>query len=241
MRIGANSDDVMMTVEVFEGEHLNREASRFIEDNYNKLVHYIIGRGVVSRAEDLLHDVYISCLKHENDGEGYDSSKGITVAQMVYNKIKKYCENKRYRSDISEVQCVNVNGNKIVVSTICASGTDDNSDDADSNMTSIQRAYMNAADIDNLEDAEDAADLKEDIDFCIDIAGVRGVDILSVLKNISKLATLCVGASNVYSVSGIDKLCKLGEEHDEFLSTFSSIVKFSGKNPELYNKVIASY
>lgn len=233
IRVSTKNSKIEIEARVFEkGKSVNREASKFIEMNYNKLRNFIMKQGIITRAEDLLHDVYISIMKHESDGEGWDGER-CTVSQYVYSMINGYCHNRKYLSEVSEVG-VGVGTENIRV--ICASGNEEDE------LTGIYKAYAEAvSDIDSISDAEEAEDLRSNIDFCIDIAEIRGVNILNMFKNISALVDMCKCTSNMYSISGVDKVYILGKEHNEFFEAFSNVVKFSGKNPELYNRVIGTY
>ena len=92
---------------------INNEASTYIKDHYNELIVYIKQMDIKDeKASDLLHDVFVSIVELENDGEGFDmdfcntdDSEEISVmdvAQFVKGRIKLYAKNTKYRTDIIE-------------------------------------------------------------------------------------------------------------------------------------------
>ena len=56
---------------------INRLATTFVEENYERLVTQARKMGVKPElCYDIVHDVYISLQRSENNGEGYDPNKG---------------------------------------------------------------------------------------------------------------------------------------------------------------------
>lgn len=99
---------------------INREASNYIIEHYDELLTFIRKNSIKEeKANDLLHDVYISMVESEDNCEGYDmnfcdmSDKHkndtvfIDVAQFVYGRIKGYIKNAKYRTDVVEVNTGN--------------------------------------------------------------------------------------------------------------------------------------
>lgn len=115
MLIGSESSKFGYTATIIEPD-VNQEASRYIIDNYQTLIGLIRSYDIkYEKAHDLLHDVYISIVEAEQDGNGYDPQFGtkvdefgniesniISVAQFVIGRIKLYAKNMKYRTDIIE-------------------------------------------------------------------------------------------------------------------------------------------
>lgn len=116
MLIGSESNGIGLTASIIEPS-VNREASDYIINNYSELIN-VIKRSDIrdEKAQDLLHDVYISIVEAENDGNGFDMEYGskltddcdnsdvnlMDVSQFVIGRIKLYAKNTKYRTDIIE-------------------------------------------------------------------------------------------------------------------------------------------
>ncbi len=115
MLIGIENNSIGLEAKVIEPD-VNREASSYIIRNYNNLIGIIRGCDIgVDKASDLLHDVYISIVDAEDNGNGFDMEFGsrvdeygnidfniMNVEQFVIGRIKLYAKNTKYRSDIIE-------------------------------------------------------------------------------------------------------------------------------------------
>lgn len=90
----------------FEPE-CSKEASKFIEENYEEIVRQTLKMGVhFDKVGDIVGDVYISLVNAEENGDGYNFnyySEGITVEGFVYGRIKQYSKNSKYRNDVVQV------------------------------------------------------------------------------------------------------------------------------------------
>ena len=78
----------------------NTLATEYMSDNYKRLLRFIECELRVIYPEDLFQDVYISLLKRERVGRGFNQQYGdgtITVGQFVYGIIKKMSNNKKYQ------------------------------------------------------------------------------------------------------------------------------------------------
>lgn len=227
---------------------INREASEYIGSNYQRLISYIIGKGITEdKAYELLQDVILSIIKDEQNGEGFNPHHfggDMTVAAFVYGRISGYCKNKKYSNEYSEVgssATVDKHGNKTRRSVVIVPASFDERDDSE-DKDKYRLALMNASKYDNTEDIEEEMSIREQIDYCVDICEIRGIDILNVLKNISALAMMASSiSSDTYMAETFTKIREIGNEHDEFREAFGQVVKFAGENALLYNKVMAEY
>lgn len=106
MRVGFENSikDLGIGDKLFEPKS-SKEASKYVEEHFKKLSASACKMGVSpDKADDLVIDVWISLVKAERNGEGYDMAyEGadgyISVEQFVYGRIKGYAMNKKYHSD----------------------------------------------------------------------------------------------------------------------------------------------
>lgn len=119
MVIGINSCSILPEVSPTEAE-TNNEASDYIANHYRYLLLKIKGFGVKDeKAEDLLHDVFISVLDSENNGQGFDMEYGtrqlnkknanlMSVEQFVLGRIKLYAKNDKYKTNVIDAMAGSV-------------------------------------------------------------------------------------------------------------------------------------
>lgn len=122
MLIGIGTKGIQSSAYILEPV-INREASNYIIGNYRNLIGIIRGCDVKEeKANDLLHDVYISIVDAEENGEGFDMEYGsrvnedgeieanlMSVEQFVIGRIKLYAKNNKYRTDVIEAANGTVN------------------------------------------------------------------------------------------------------------------------------------
>lgn len=115
MLIGIGTKGIQSSAYILEPV-INREASSYVISNYKNLIGIIRGCDVKEeKANDLLHDVYISIVDAEENGEGFDMEYGsrvnedgeieanlMSVEQFVIGRIKLYAKNNKYRTDVIE-------------------------------------------------------------------------------------------------------------------------------------------
>lgn len=122
MLIGIGTKGIQSSAYILETV-INREASSYIIDNYRNLIGIVRSCDVKEeKANDLLHDVYISIVDAEENGEGFDMEYGsrvnedgeieanlMSVEQFVIGRIKLYAKNNKYRTDVIEATNGTVN------------------------------------------------------------------------------------------------------------------------------------
>lgn len=115
MLIGSNNKSLGISATIVEPD-VNREASNYIINNYNELIKAVKSFDIKEeKAQDLLHDVYISIVEAEDNGNGFDMEYGsrinndgeidvnlMDVSQFVIGRIKLYAKNTKYRTDVIE-------------------------------------------------------------------------------------------------------------------------------------------
>jgi hypothetical protein len=110
MIIRSNCVDLGMDMTLIEPK-ICRDASNYMVENYSEIVKKIENMGIKEKANDLLHDMFISMVEAEDNGEGFDMEYGIKnsengtvmdVAQFVYGRAKLYAKNTKYRNDVIE-------------------------------------------------------------------------------------------------------------------------------------------
>lgn len=287
MLIGSESVSLDLYAKVVEPD-TNNEATKYIIDNYNELV--ILARKLnikEEKAQDLVHDVYISIAEAEANGEGFDMEFGskydddgkfncelMDVGQFVRGRIKRYAQNDKYRSDVVEIgkgtivetsitteivtdmhgqAIIDKNGNpktckkvekvkkNIKVATSAASFEE--AGDIVDNNDKFQLAYAKAAVGDTTDDVTELLSLREQIDYCIDVCELHGINILNVFKNMDLLSSML----NDYPRrkksfdSVFSKLHELVSYHTEFGETLMNVLTYSSTNRSAFETIIASY
>lgn len=207
---------------------VNREASKYLVDNYDKLLRYAMKLGVSEhKAGDLVNDVYVSLVEAENDGKGYDYRHGqgddyITVAQFVCGRIKRYSKNIRFRSDIVEGSAKTksgaADGNTRGTFEVIAASVIDGSDYT--KLDSFQTAYALAATYDDTEEIDGYEDIRDLIDYCVAFESEIGLSIKSFLKNISFISMQEINKSL------FDGLTSLIKRNPDFKEAFATLTKY---------------
>ena len=287
MLIGCNNVGLGMYAFIKEPV-INREASNYIMNNYKNLIDIIKKSDIKEeKAQDLLHDVYISVVEAEENGNGFDMEFGsrmesdgtvdfnlMDVSQFVIGRIKLYAKNTKYRTDCVESSSSYVketsahyvsewdkNGQEIMgkdgkpklvkkiekrrvpimVTSNAASFTDGG--DVEENNDEFQRAFALAHTADSTDDITELMSIREQIDYCIDICSLNGVNILNILKNIDMIAEMLGDYSRKKKTSeGIfSKITELVQYHSELAENLMEIIKFSGRNKEAFEAIIATY
>ncbi|MBO5389801.1 MAG: hypothetical protein J6A59_17035 [Lachnospiraceae bacterium] len=287
MLIGSSSGDLGISASVFE-PCTNREASSYIISNYNELISIVRKYDIKDeKAQDLLHDVYISIVDAEDNGEGFDMEFGsrvdtdgnvdfniMDVGQFVIGRIRLYARNPRYRTDIIE----SVNGHVYQTTTYTENVLDENGQevigkdgqvksirkterkkvqiaitanaasfneggDISENNDDFQKAFATASVADSTDDVAEIMSLREQIDYCIDICELHGINILNILKNMDRLADMLGEYSRKKKTAeGVfNKISELVEYHSELGETLMDIIRFSSKNKAAFELVIQSY
>ena len=292
MLIGVQTTGIQTDATIIEPE-INREASTYLLTDYKNILNNLIKsnskrahRIDINKAEDLLHDVYISLVEAEENGEGFDMEYGsrvnengevesnlISVEQFVNGRIKLYAKNSKYSSSVVESKSDTVNerhvilsteidrdGNDVIakngkkklvkkvrnkkvgitVSTVAASFNDggDLEDNDD-----FQRAYAMSSVADTTDDIAEQLSLRSQIDYCIDICSLHGVNILNILKNIDTIDRLLGdnGAKLKHGESVFSKLAELANYHTELGDTLMDILRYSSRNRAAFDAVISTY
>lgn len=116
MLVRNSSKKLVGAVSIIE-TNSNKDATKYVEAEYNNLIKYIYTLGIKDKAEDLLNDVWVSLHKAECDGEGYNEEyiKGghITVEQFVLKRIAGYAKSDKYKNYVSEVGKYTVCGKEV--------------------------------------------------------------------------------------------------------------------------------
>lgn len=219
----------------------NNEATQYLLKNYKYLVSLAIKHGcAVDKANDLVHDMFISLMEDENNGEGFDADYGtedrpMDVAKFVCGRLILYCKNVKYSSDVSEYKS-SQEGNTYVY---CASFEERDSDAENEMVGALQTAMRNAATYDNEEEFLEANSIREQIDFCIDVASLRKINLVSMFKNIDLLGENIANLDKRDRL--FDRLRSIVKENDEFGADLLSILEFSRDHRETFDKIMMAY
>lgn len=255
MIIRAEEGTLDISARVFEAQS-NNEACEYLASNYNKLQKIVAKCGIhPNKCDDLLQDVWISLATNEMDGEGFDmnyanSKRSIMdVSQFVIGRIKLYAKNEKYRSDISESGITNTFSkskskgskfikNKVKVS-VCAASFDES--DLENN-DPFQKGYAMASIVDSTDDLVEGYSLREQIDYCIDIAETANLDLMHLFRNIDELAGL-LGMSDRRGKTEtvFSSITQLVDKHSDFAEALLGVLTFSARNRAAYELVLDSY
>lgn len=132
-----------------------------------------------------------------------------------------------------------------IKASLNAASFNSGNDVADNN-DSFQKAYAMAECADapgSIEDVNEYYSLHEQIDYCIDICSMYDVNILNILRNMDKLASLLGDVSRKKKTSDIifKKLHDIVEYHDEFGTALMNVIRYSMMNRSNFDAVLASF
>ena len=222
---------------------INHLASDYMLEHYESIkaqVRKMVGVDT-NKVEDLVNDVFASILEAENNGNGYSmdhSREGsiITVADFVYGRLKLYSKNRKYGVEGCDrhVSTKRVNGETITVIDfdIAYASPDDSKDIED--MTGMQRAYANASNlVDEMEMVEEIADLRQNVEFCIDFDNVVGMNFRNLFKNIDAFN------QNIDS-SIFDNLREQLKQHDQLSEALFQVLTAAVKHRDVFDVVVQS-
>lgn len=205
----------------------NTMASDYLVEHYEELITEVQKMGIRGdNVHDLIQDVYLSLVKAERSGEGYDMSKGkdgrlISVPEFVIGRLKGYSKNVKYRSgSYCGVE---------IPSTACEMDGDENL-----HLDSFQAAYLKASnETDEIADLEEYNSVREQIKFCMTFDNEIGFSILNLLKNADKLVKLTTDKTLFYKLSHIVKT------RPDFSEALNSILNYGINNKDRYQAVLA--
>lgn len=287
MLIGMKDSGIKMYASLVEPS-INHEASNYIMNHYGELIAIIRKQEIKEeKAQDLLHDVYISIVEAEAEGNGFDMEYGsrinedgeveyniMNVEQFVIGRIKLYAKNTKYRTDIVDGTTGSItetrvyweseldkNGQEIigndgkkklikkvekckvpVMVTMSAASFNDGGD-VEENNDEFQKAFAMASTSDSTDDVTDTLSLREQIDYCIDVCDMHGVNILNVFKNIDTLVDMLGEYSKKKKTaeSVFAPITELIGTHDELASNLMEVLLFSSRNRAAFDAIIATY
>ena len=199
---------------------VSTEASSYVGEHYNELVLNAKKMGIDEHmCHDIVHDVYMSLKRSEENGDGYDICKGkkgecISLEQFVYGRLKGYSKNEKYHV---------MDGMGMEVS---ASPTTTELDD----MNGYQKAYANAKSFDDIELLEEEVSIPEEINYLLSFEGK--VNVRFIIKNIAKLARMD------FDVSLLNDIKKMVSKEPDFAEALSSVVKYAGSFPSKYDELV---
>jgi hypothetical protein len=236
-------DDARVTVNSsFNDFEENHEASEYLVKNYKSLLRIIYKKGITDKAYDLLDDVYISLKLSEENNEGFDAERlkkdgsNATVESFVQGRISLYCKNVKYSNMYVETYA----GKDENITVIAATPEEGNEDSDSGNNTNIQLAMKNASVVDSsVEEFITLNSVRAQIDTCIDIGNIRGLDMLSFFKNIDKIAELMTHMNKKDNI--FDKLKDVIANNSDFEASLMDVMQFRQDHKDIFNTIIASY
>lgn len=218
---------------------VNTMATDFVINHYEDLVTAARKMCVATdMCNDIVHDVYVSLLKSEQNGEGYNPNKGnvglyISLEEFVYGRLKKYSLNKKYRvqngkDNVKEYEQI-LKGNKSAIMEIPSSCQTEDIED----MAFYQKAYVSAASYDDLEKVELELSVGEELEYCLTFENQLNMNLRYFLKNISKIASMSI------EVSVFQELRKLANNSD-FIEAIKTLIEYAKDSPEKYEALVSN-
>ncbi len=219
----------------------NHLATDFIAENYDNMILAAKKMGVnPDMAHDIVHDVYMSIQKNEENGEGYNPNKGnigeyISVEEFVYGRLKGYSLNKKYRSISDELikarpenydEVLKGNKNIIVEIPSCSSAIEFE------DMTFYQKAYESAANYDDLDSIDLELSVTEELEYCLTFESNIKMNLRFFLKNLHNIATMNIDTS-------VFKELKNMGSNTEFVDSLRSLVDYAKASPDKYEALVA--
>lgn len=211
-----------MTVGIIEID--NNVASRYIEENYEEIMRktaYMQGVDP-SKVTDLVHDVYISVVSAENNGEGFEiqvDDKVRSVSDFVYGRIKGYSKNAKYRTGSDNVE-------------VAASGTC-NADGDLTGCTKEQYVYEMAASYDDLEEIEAKMAFSEELNYVLTFQSQVQIDLRMMLKNLGRMAEMTFDSSILADVKS------LMHRSEDFAEAMKSVLGMYTKDTVMFEAAVA--
>ena len=214
-----------ITIGVLEVE--NRKASAFMEkeENYNEMLKVAsCMKGVdFTKATDLVHDVYMSILKDEENGEGFEEVRdGVLrdVAEFVYGRLKGYSKNAKYRVSAVETEV-----------PACGAYSDDDGNLAICTME--QYEYAMAYYYDDLEAVEERLAFSEELNYFMTFQNQVHIDLKMFLQNIGKFAEM------QYDKTILADIKNLLYRSADFAEAIKSVLKMYACDKKAYERAVA--
>lgn len=203
----------------------NRVASEYMEEHYDEIVHRVIMMGKVDPAvvHDLVHDVYLSIVRDENNGYGFQCTvDGITrkPSEFIFGRIQGYARNKKYSSENKYHHEVSA----------CSTATDEEY----SSMTKEQQAYATACTYDEINSVDDRMSVCEEINYLLTFQSQVQIDIKFMLKNIGNVANMNFDKRFLADMKKLFRTC------EEFAEAFKSVLNVYVNDTDTYEQAVAA-
>lgn len=252
----------------FKEPTTNREASEFITNNYNELVGQVVRMGVhKDMAYDVVADVFMSVVKAEENGEGFDSNyqgENRDIEQFVYGRLKGYSKNQKYRTDVIhtsnnlyKLEELNRRKDEILniaddtIREIKLIEIEEEIYNVKSSAITVYAGSSSTDDVDTMDSFQKAYatagayDDLESVEAMIDIREqieycleFEGRLGISVRGLLKNIEVL---SSDLVNKTLFDKVKDAVKYHDEFGEALRDIIEFSSLRKELYEDIIAAY
>ncbi len=212
--------------ELMEG-NTNNLASQYIVDNYDKLVFDVLKMGIDKEKNiDLINDVYCKIVEREQNGKGFDPSKGrkeayIEVKHYIYKMLSDYGKNIKYRKQkVADLR----------FKELSSSYSGENISD----LTVNQMVYKQARGYDEIEGLDEQLSIFEEIEFILSFESSIQLDLRFLMKNIRNIASQ-LSSIDTAIFNPLKRLVKREAELKESLRT---VVKFAISFPDTYDTIV---
>lgn len=209
---------------------INHHLSNYIADNYGIILEKVRQMGVhMNYVEDMVQDVYLSYLKAENEGDGFDSERGLTVEQAVYGRLKRYSKNTKYQKPTEAPKKKATNPEEYDMKEICATAMDTELD----NLSPCQKIYNMCASVDNIDAVEEKQSLAEQLNFVLSFEDCFKISLKGFFNNIEDIL------DNIDKMSSglFDELLKFQDE--QFKDALLDILSCSFKDPGYFRETLS--
>ena len=250
MLIGFENNSIGLEAKIIEPD-VNREASSYIIGNYQNLIGIIRGCDIcIDKANDLLHDVYISIVDAEDNGNGFDMEFGsrvdeygnvdfniMNVEQFVIGRIKLYAKNNKYRSDIIEA----TNGSICETSTYYVTELDEHGQEVigkDGRLKKVKKTETKKVNVTittcaaSFNDGGDVTENNDDLQKAYATASVAdSTDDINELMSLRENIDYCIDVCNFHEVNllnilkNIDFLSEMLGDYSKKKKTAEGIFK----------------
>lgn len=201
----------------------NDLASKFIENNFDKLAYDVLKMGVdPNKNYDMVTDVYISVINKENNGEPFNNLSEYSVENYIYGMLKGYSKNVKYRKN-----GIHDKG----IKEIPASGADE--DDYSLNNV-YQVAYNSATSYNDIEYLDNIYSINSYIETVLEYENdLEGISLRVLIKNLKEISRMNVDKKIFGKLKG------LLEENIELYDSFISLVEISEREPEIFAEAVS--
>lgn len=209
----------------------NSYASTYIVENYEKILRKVTQNKWVApdKVIDLVNDVFISLVRDEKNGLGYDEQGLHKLEEFIWGRLKGYSKNPRYRGDIVDCRISTKNGETKINMIVVASSS--NGEDEE-NLDSFQISYQNASTLDDIDSVDDKVSLRSILESILSYQDKVDFNIVGFLRNLNILSR------NDINKSILDRVKLSVYMYRELGEMIKDVLQFASKNRNVYDNIL---